>query len=406
MDLSKKKIFSLSQITTSLENFYAKEPLNKFYFVRFFATEWKYLNKRYYAVAYQKNENNVVICKIKILIFAYDIDRILRNNNLKKEDFFKDNVELIAECKYQYSSIYGLSLHVFDAQLANMPVINLEKQQTLDKLKQENIIDLNKGLKPQKLVKNIAVITSYSSNALIDFKQKLDDNFYHFCFCVDVFNANTTSDKSVESILSSFDEMYKNDVVYDYVVIIRAGGGELSAYCFDNYLLAKQVACCKFPVLISIGHADTKSAMEEVAFKSFISSTDVADYIINHNQKSILDFEQLVEKIKLRSKFLIERKLYKINNLKSNIYYRASNLINKKNQRIINIHQRNIINFQKLISTYELKIEQLENLIKNQKDFLFFTVSGQKLADLESLNVGDEVFIFHNGKSRKFRLVE
>jgi len=68
----------------------------------------------------------------------------------------------------------------------------------------------------------------------------------------------------------------------DAVVIVRGGGQTSSLSCYNDYLLAHEVANYPLPVLTGIGHTADVSIVDEVANLNLITPTAVADFIIQH----------------------------------------------------------------------------------------------------------------------------
>src|SRR5690606_3000598 len=58
------------------------------------------------------------------------------------------------------------------------------------------------------------------------------------------------------------------------------GGDEIGMACYDNYLLARDVACFPLPVITGIGHSTNETVVEMVAGINKITPTDVAHFLI------------------------------------------------------------------------------------------------------------------------------
>ena len=73
--------------------------------------------------------------------------------------------------------------------------------------------------------------------------------------------------------------------LFDCVVIIRGGGGEIGLSCYNNYDLAKAIATFPMPVLTGIGHSTNVTVCELVAYQNAITPTELADFLIQafHN---------------------------------------------------------------------------------------------------------------------------
>jgi exodeoxyribonuclease VII large subunit len=99
-----------------------------------------------------------------------------------------------------------------------------------------------------------------------------------------------------ESIIDALERIFKNEHFFDIVVLIRGGGSQADLNCFNNYLLAANVAQYPIPVLTGIGHDKDESIVDMVAYQKLKTPTAVAEYII----EKTLDFEQRIDFYKER----------------------------------------------------------------------------------------------------------
>ena len=97
-----------------------------------------------------------------------------------------------------------------------------------------------------------------------------------------------------ESIIDSLEKIYNYEDFFDLVVIIRGGGSQADLSCFNNYLLAANVAQFPLPVLTGIGHDKDESIVDIVANKKLKTPTAVAEYIIEKTS----DFEDNLHYLK------------------------------------------------------------------------------------------------------------
>jgi len=99
-----------------------------------------------------------------------------------------------------------------------------------------------------------------------------------------------------ESIIDALEKIFKNEHFFDIVVLIRGGGSQADLNCFNNYLLAANVAQYPIPVLTGIGHDKDESIVDMVAHQKLKTPTAVAEYII----EKTLAFEQIIDFYKER----------------------------------------------------------------------------------------------------------
>src|SRR5699024_8201289 len=84
---------------------------------------------------------------------------------------------------------------------------------------------------------------------------------------------------------------------YDAVAIIRGGEGEVGLSSYNNYQLAKSIAIFPLPVLTGIGHSTNETVSEMVAYKSAITPSELADFLIQHFHAFSLAVEESQKKI-------------------------------------------------------------------------------------------------------------
>lgn len=180
-----------------------------------------------------------------------------------------------------YHELYGLSLNILDIDPNYaLGVLAREKQETIQKLQKEGLFYLNKKLPFPLLPRRLALISVESSKGLADFTQVLDKNPWHYRILYTLFPALLQGDRASQSIINQLENIKKSLDSYDAVAIIRGGGGDVGLSCYNNYTLSKAISNFPLPVLTGIGHATNETVSEMVAFKSAITPSMLADFIL------------------------------------------------------------------------------------------------------------------------------
>jgi exodeoxyribonuclease VII large subunit len=233
-----------------------------------------------------------IVAEIRGNIWNGHFNKINKKFQSVLNEGLSDNMTVICLASIKYHPVYGLSLNITDMD-PNYTLGELarEKAETLKKLENEKIIDLNKQKQLPLLPKNIAVISVETSKGYLDFVNVIENNSWNYKFHYKLFPAILQGAKSVITITKQLKKIEANTDIFDALVIIRGGGGEIGLSSYDNYQLAKAVATYPIPVLTGIGHATNQTVTEMVSYESFITPTKMAEFLIQkfHNFASVID---------------------------------------------------------------------------------------------------------------------
>jgi len=150
--------------------------------------------------------------------------------------------------------------------------IRNQRDITLDKLKEEGILEKQKQLLLPVLISRVGIITSEQGTSVRDILAGLGNyqNKYKFFF----LDTRMEGKLAVKDIIRSLDVLEKKaGLNLDAVVIVRGGGSEQSLAVFNDYLLCQQVCRASIPVLTAIGHEKDISAIEICSFLTPTPST-------------------------------------------------------------------------------------------------------------------------------------
>jgi exodeoxyribonuclease VII large subunit len=182
--------------------------------------------------------------------------------------------------------------------------LELEKSESIRKLKEEGIFDQNKQLSLPLLPMRVAVISVETSKGYADFKKTLEDNPFRFRFFLRLYPALLQGEKAVPSIRSQLDRIKHIAHHFDAVAIIRGGGGEVGLSCYNHYDLAKSIADFPLPVLTGIGHATNITVSEMVSHTYGITPTAVAEVLLNKARDFAEKLRRCVEVVRAVPEYL------------------------------------------------------------------------------------------------------
>lgn len=155
------------------------------------------------------------------------------------------------------------------------------RQETIERLGREGLLDLQKRLLLPALPYSLAVISAPGAAGFGDFRRHLMENEYGFVFNVRLFEALMQGDGAPASIVAAFARILSSQVRYDAVLIMRGGGSDLDLRCFDDYDLAVAIARCPVPVFTAIGHDKDHHVADMVANTSVKTPTALADLFLD-----------------------------------------------------------------------------------------------------------------------------
>lgn len=201
-------------------------------------------------------------------------------------DILEDGTQVRLKCTVDYHERYGLKLVIEDIDPNyTYGQLELKRQEIINRLEEEGLMDLNKGLLIPSVVQKIAIISSSGAAGYQDFKKQLDNNSYGYTFKVDLYDSAVQGAKVAQDTTQAIADISAKKIKYDIVAIIRGGGSKLDLSGYDDYEISKSIALSEIPFVIGIGHDIDTTVTDMVACLSLKTPTAVADYIIEHNME-------------------------------------------------------------------------------------------------------------------------
>lgn len=264
-------------------------------------------------------------------------------------------LQLLLRCSVSFHAVYGLSLVVEDIDPTyTLGYGEMVRQQTIDRLTKEGVVDMNRSLALPLVLQRVAVVSSPTAAGYEDFMNELLGS--DIDFKIDLFQAVMQGSGAVGSIIGALESVMASGEDYDAVVVIRGGGSKGDLACFDDYELCANVAQFPLPVISGIGHERDVSALDMVACESRKTPTAVAGMLIDvaHN---FLDFLQAsFREIEQSADTIVQRESDKLG--------KCANFLSQKVQRSI--------------SEFSAELQALAFELKNSAERMV-TTSGRNL---------------------------
>lgn len=200
--------------------------------------------------------------------------------------------------KVEFSVQYSMGLVIRDLDTAfSVGELAMRRARTLERLRNEGLLQENKNRIPGFPPFRIAMITSPTAAGYEDFRKHLLENPFRYNYSLHLFPAMMQGAEAIPSLLQAFENIRQAASDFDFAVIIRGGGSRQDLQVFDEYEVAAALAQCPVPVLSGIGHERDESICDVVAWNSFKTPTAVADYILSKSGEAELAVDQLVERM-------------------------------------------------------------------------------------------------------------
>ncbi len=245
-----------------------------------------------------------------------------------------DGMKIVAQCTVHFSTTRGIRLTINDIDInAILGEQARMRQQTVEQLKSEGVFAKNKSLALPRIIRKIAVISVESGKGYADFMSIINSNNY-LNIRATLFPALMMGPESAGQMSSALDIIKERAAEFDAVCIIRGGGGENTLQCFNDLTLCRKIALFSLPVMAGIGHATNRTVVEEVANTSFVSPSELANFLIDRYSGELSKFRTLTNKIALLLRRTLQSKSSALDAPVRSIHYKYKVAFSRKVERI------------------------------------------------------------------------
>jgi exodeoxyribonuclease VII large subunit len=311
----------------------------------------------------------------------------------------KAGMKIMVYITVNYHELYGLSGNI-TAINSDFSLGDIERQrrETIMRLEQEGVIDMNKTLELPTVMRRVAVVSAETAAGYGDFCKQLENNVYGFNVTYKLYPAQVQGVGADESIINALESVLESEELPDVVVIIRGGGSRSDLACFDSYELAFHIANFPLPILTGIGHERDNSVSDIVAHTRLKTPTAVAEFIIAHNAEFLSYIEMLNEKICSLVRNYYEVRHNKLDVLHASLRTMISGVVRShadnldKLRNTLSLVSSNVITqlTMHLANTVELiKAFDPRDLLK--KGYSITTYNGKKINSVSQVKSGDHI---------------
>ncbi len=293
------------------------------------------------------------LAKARAVIMGYLYPAIKMTFEETTNQPFCPGLKVQLNVEVSFSEVFGYSLVVKDID-PSYTIGNLarRRQEILNRLAGDGVIDMNKSLVLPRPLQRIAVISSATAAGYEDFCNQLDNNAQGFRFVHKLFAAAMQGADTPSSVMCALDAIASESDCWDAVVIIRGGGAVSDLTGFDDYSLASCCAQFPLPVITGIGHERDTTVLDFVANVHLKTPTAVATFLIERMAGEAQGVKDTETKI-----------LYKVRQCVQKSELCLANCINAFNSKVLTVSRKRE-NW--LAVTYERMCQQARGVIRAQ----------------------------------------
>lgn len=231
-------------------------------------------------------------------------------------------MQVLLEVEVSFHAVYGLSLNIVGID----PTFTLgdmarQRQETIQRLKDDGVMDMQSSLEIPSLPRRIAVISSADAAGYGDFCHQLENNSGGFQFRTQLFAAIMQGEQSAKSIIQSLQQIADEIDKWDIVVIVRGGGASTDLRNFDDYELASHCAQFPLPIIAGIGHTRDISIVDMVVHSSVKTPTAAAEWLINAMQQQADHIAELYTRLQRAIQHTINQQHIRIEQLQQALQF-------------------------------------------------------------------------------------
>lgn len=283
-DAPDNRLISITELCTLLQKL-VKVPAVTDVWVAGELSDFSLRGGHCYADLVEKDDDGKPLAKIPLRIWNYLFQSLNAKFTHGTGTPLTNGLKIKVCVSPSIHKLYGLSVVASDIDPTyTMGDLLRRRQQIIDRLTREGVINLNRELTWPDVPSRIAVISSPTAAGYGDFLNQLFNNEPCIRFSVKLFEAMMQGEKARPTILAALDRIAAEADDWDGVVIIRGGGASLDLQCFEDYDLAAAVAQFPLPVMIGIGHERDITVLDYVANRRVKTPTAAAEWFIKRGE--------------------------------------------------------------------------------------------------------------------------
>jgi len=251
-----------------------------------------------YTELIEKDDKGVTIARVGAAIWANTYRELYHKFLRATGQVLATGMKVLVNVTASFHRLYGIKVVINDIDPNyTMGDMARQRQEILNRLAQEGLIDLNKQQPWLDVPQRIAIVSAAGAAGYGDFINQLAGNPQGLQFYTCLFNAVMQGAQTVPTVMAALDRINQYADLFDCVVIIRGGGATSELNSFDNYELAAAVARFPLPIIVGIGHERDETVLDHVAAIRVKTPTAAAQWLIQQGASALERIDQLQDAV-------------------------------------------------------------------------------------------------------------
>ena len=361
----------------------------------------------------KEEDGEKVIAQVSAAIWYRNFQFIKKKLGDLVYDLLEDGTQVRLKCTVDFHERYGLKLLIQDIDPNyTFGKLELKRQEIINRLEDEGLLELNKALLIPTVIQRIAVISSSGAAGYQDFLNQLNNNGYGYTFQVDLYNSAVQGAKVEEETVGAIQTIIDSKKGYHAVAIIRGGGSKLDLSGYDNFEIAKAISLSEIPFIIGIGHDIDSTVTDLVACLSLKTPTAVADYIVDRNMNFEARIEQYANQLHRSVLQFLNLSQLELNNAKDRLHASTTqhirdetHLIHQLDEDMKNVLLRFQTQQAHLLQKLELTLDARDPRKILMQGFSYIKKNDEIIRSSKQLKKDDQVTIHLEDGSRSGKIL-
>lgn len=283
----------------------------------------------------EKAKNNSIAAKVRATCWSHVYHLLAAYFANETGQMLSVGMQVLLQVEVSFHAVYGLSVNVVGID----PTFTLgdlarQRQQTIQRLQEDGVMDMQRSLKMATLPRRIAVVSASDAAGYGDFCHQLESNSGGFRFHTQLYPAVMQGEQSPASIIRALGEIAERTEEYDVVVIVRGGGASTDLRNFDDYSLALHCANFPLPIIAGVGHTRDVSVVDMVVHTSVKTPTAAAEWLINAMQEQAEKIGELYVRLQRVAQHAIHKQQNRLEALWQALRFATQRRISKQRNQL------------------------------------------------------------------------
>ena len=283
----------------------------------------------------EKAKNNSIAAKVRATCWSHVYHLLAAYFANETGQMLSVGMQVLLQVEVSFHAVYGLSVNIVGID----PTFTLgdlarQRQQTIQRLQEDGVMDLQRSLKMATLPRRIAVVSASDAAGYGDFCHQLESNSGGFRFHTQLYPAVMQGEQSPASIIRALGEIAERTEEYDVVVIVRGGGASTDLRNFDDYSLAFHCANFPLPIIAGVGHTRDVSVVDMVVHTSVKTPTAAAEWLINAMQEQAEKVGELYVRLQRVAQHAIHKQQNRLEALWQALRFATQRRISKQRNQL------------------------------------------------------------------------